>query len=112
MGPTGPKGATGAAGVGAGLFGQDTSSARKGAPDVPQCVVGEMILTASRIAGRGLLANGQIVAIADYPALFNALGTTYGGDGTTNFALPDMRAITPNHMTYFICPQGAFVSPE
>lgn len=35
--------------------------------------------------------NGQILPIAQYQALFSLLGTTYGGNGTTTFALPDMR---------------------
>lgn len=41
---------------------------------------------------RGWLAcNGQLLAIADYQALFSLLGTTYGGDGRTTFGLPDLR---------------------
>ncbi|MFC3159644.1 Microcystin-dependent protein [Chryseobacterium arachidis] len=35
--------------------------------------------------------NGQILSIAQNTALFSLLGTTYGGNGTTTFALPDMR---------------------
>ncbi|MGH1519609.1 phage tail protein [Chryseobacterium sp. JK1] len=35
--------------------------------------------------------NGQLLPIAQNTALFSLLGTTYGGNGTTNFALPDMR---------------------
>ncbi|MDO7172888.1 phage tail protein [Mariniflexile sp. AS56] len=35
--------------------------------------------------------NGQLLAIAQYQALFSLLGTTYGGDGRTTFALPDLR---------------------
>jgi microcystin-dependent protein len=50
-------------------------------------------------------ANGQIL-----PSLFALLGTTYGGNGTTTFALPDLRAITPNNMTYSICITGIFPS--
>ena len=39
-----------------------------------------------------LLCNGQLVNRADYPALFAAIGTTYGiGDGSTTFAIPDLR---------------------
>jgi microcystin-dependent protein len=36
-------------------------------------------------------ADGQLLSIAQNPALFAVLGTTYGGNGTTNFALPDLR---------------------
>jgi len=37
------------------------------------------------------LCDGQLLDIASNSALFSILGTTYGGDGRTNFALPDMR---------------------
>ena len=36
-------------------------------------------------------ANGQLLSIADNESLFEVIGTTYGGDGVTNFALPDLR---------------------
>jgi microcystin-dependent protein len=36
-------------------------------------------------------ANGQLLSIADNESLFKVIGTTYGGDGLTNFALPDLR---------------------
>ena len=38
---------------------------------------------------------GQLLAIAQYSALFSLLGTTYGGDGRTSFGLPDLRGRTP-----------------
>lgn len=38
-----------------------------------------------------MLCNGQFIPIASNTALFSILGTTYGGNGTTNFALPDLR---------------------
>jgi microcystin-dependent protein len=41
------------------------------------------------------LCNGQIMGIAQNQALFSLLGTTYGGDGRTTFALPDLRSRTP-----------------
>ena len=41
---------------------------------------------------------GQIISIASNTALFSLLGTTYGGNGTTTFALPDFRGITPAGM--------------
>jgi len=41
------------------------------------------------------LCNGQLVNISDYEALFTLIGTTYGGNGTTNFALPDLRGRIP-----------------
>jgi len=41
--------------------------------------------------------NGQILPISQNTALFSLLGTTYGGDGRTNFALPDMMGNAPMH---------------
>jgi microcystin-dependent protein len=41
------------------------------------------------------LCNGQIMAISQNQALFSLLGTFYGGNGQTNFALPDLRSRTP-----------------
>lgn len=43
-------------------------------------------------------ANGQLLAIVQNQALFSLLGTTYGGNGQTTFALPDLRSRTPLHM--------------
>lgn len=42
-----------------------------------------------------LFCHGQILPINDYQALFSLLGTRYGGDGKTNFALPDLRGRMP-----------------
>jgi len=42
-----------------------------------------------------MLCTGQLLAINQYQALFALLGTTYGGDGITNFALPDLRGRVP-----------------
>lgn len=41
--------------------------------------------------------NGQLLSIAQNQALFSLLGTTYGGNGQTTFALPDLRGRTPLH---------------
>src|SRR5215216_5230532 len=41
--------------------------------------------------------NGQLLPINQNQALFSLLGTMYGGNGQTNFALPDLRARTPIH---------------
>ena len=40
---------------------------------------------------------GQLVAISQNPALFSILGTSYGGNGTSNFALPNLQATVPMH---------------
>ena len=54
--------------------------------------VGEIVCGAWNFAPRGTaLAQGQLVPIAQNTALFSLLGTTYGGNGQTTFALPDLR---------------------
>src|SRR5215813_11030627 len=44
------------------------------------------------------LCDGQLLPINQNQALFSLLGTTYGGDGRVNFALPDLRSRVPIHM--------------
>jgi microcystin-dependent protein len=44
------------------------------------------------------LCNGQLLPINQNQALFSLLGTTYGGDGRVNFALPDLRGNVPIHV--------------
>jgi microcystin-dependent protein len=44
------------------------------------------------------LANGQIMPISQNTALFSLIGTFYGGDGQTNFALPNLQGRIPMHM--------------
>jgi microcystin-dependent protein len=41
--------------------------------------------------------DGSLLAISQYSALFNLIGTTYGGDGVNTFALPDLRSRIPIH---------------
>lgn len=52
----------------------------------------EIMLVSFNFAPRGwAMCNGQLLAINQNQALFSLLGTTYGGDGRTTFALPDLR---------------------
>lgn len=61
-----------------------------------QPFLGEIALFAGNFAPRGwALAQGQILPIAQNQALFAIIGTLYGGDGRTTFALPDLRGRTP-----------------
>ncbi|WP_373398748.1 tail fiber protein [Algoriphagus halophilus] len=54
--------------------------------------IGEIRLFAGNFAPRSwAFCNGQLLAIAQNSALFSILGTIYGGDGRTTFALPDLR---------------------
>lgn len=60
--------------------------------------IGEIILFAGNFEPRGwAFCNGQILSIAQNTALFSILGTTYGGNGQTTFALPDLRSRVPVH---------------
>lgn len=60
--------------------------------------IGQVIMFAGNFAPRGwAFCNGQLLPIAQYSALFSILGTTYGGDGRTTFALPDLRGRAPVH---------------
>ncbi|MGI4821693.1 MAG: phage tail protein [Janthinobacterium lividum] len=57
--------------------------------------IGEIILLPINFAPRGYaFCNGQLLPINQNQALFSLLGTTYGGNGQTNFALPDLRGAT------------------
>lgn len=61
--------------------------------------IGEMRITAFNFAPKGWAqCDGGPVTIAQNKPLFSILGTTYGGDGTTTFKLPDMRGATPVHV--------------
>lgn len=54
--------------------------------------IGIVKLFAGNFAPKGwALCNGQLLPVSQYSAVFSILGTTYGGDGVTTFALPDFR---------------------
>ena len=60
--------------------------------------IGEVELFAFAFAPVGWAqCNGQLLPIANYQALFALLGTTYGGDGVTTFALPNLQGRVPIH---------------
>ncbi len=61
--------------------------------------IGEIKMFAGNFAPRSFaLCDGQLLAISQNVALFSLLGTIYGGDGRTTFALPDLRGRIPVHM--------------
>lgn len=63
-----------------------------------QPYIGEIRMFAGNFAPAGwMFCNGQLLPIAENQALFNLIGTTYGGDGVTTFALPDLRGRVPVH---------------
>jgi microcystin-dependent protein len=79
--------------------------------------LGEISLVAFNFAPRGwAYCNGQLLPIAEHTPLFSLLGTTYGGDGTTTFALPNLQSRVPLHfgqatgLNYVIALVGNFPS--
>ena len=61
----------------------------------PEEYLGEIVTVGFNFCPRGTLeADGRLLPISDNTALFSLLGTTYGGDGRTTFALPDLRGRT------------------
>ena len=60
--------------------------------------LGEVRMFGGNFAPVGwLFCYGQLLSIAEYDALYALLGTTYGGDGQSTFALPDLRGRLPIH---------------
>jgi microcystin-dependent protein len=60
--------------------------------------LGQISMFAGNYAPSGwALCNGQLLSIAQYQALFSLLGTTYGGNGIQNFALPNLQSCLPVH---------------
>ncbi|WP_020209074.1 phage tail protein [Gilvimarinus chinensis] len=58
--------------------------------------VGEISMFGGNFEPRGwAFCNGRLLAISEHSALFSILGTIYGGDGRTSFALPDLRGRAP-----------------
>lgn len=63
-----------------------------------QPYVGEIRMFAGNFAPAGwMFCEGQLLPISEYETLFNLIGTTYGGDGESTFALPDLRGRLPLH---------------
>ena len=60
--------------------------------------MGELMLIGNDYCPRGWMnADGQVLEIAQYTALFSLYGTRYGGDGRTTFSIPDLRGRAPIH---------------
>jgi hypothetical protein len=101
---TGPRGPAGTAA----LFGTKTNQATPGSAGAT-CTLGEVLLTAGKTANSATMtAGGQLLQISSNTALFSLLGTEYGGNGTTTFALPSLQKSAPDGLTYSICVTGVF----
>jgi hypothetical protein len=122
VGPAGPSGPTGPAGtqgpVGpqgppgtSSLFGSNTLPLNYTPTGVfaAPCTIGTIVLNVSIYYSADYLpADGRLVQITAYNELFTVIGTLYGGDGRTTFALPDLRAAAPNNTQYLVCVSGVF----
>jgi microcystin-dependent protein len=74
-----------------------------------ECTLGSILLNASgQYPSNYSPADGKLVPINVFTALFALIGTNYGGNGTTTFALPDLRSAAPNNTQYLICVFGVF----
>ena len=61
--------------------------------------LGELkLMSTARVPSGWARCDGQLLPIAQNQQLFSLLGTMYGGDGATSFALPDLRGRTPRHV--------------
>lgn len=107
-GVKGDKGDPGQDSSNSALVGTDTGSI--GAGRGGGCTMGMIMPTASTYADEGTPASGQLLPINQNQALFALIGTVYGGNGVTNFALPSLQSLAPNNMTYTICTQAVFPS--
>lgn len=98
----------------AGLLGSPAPVAAGGSYDETGCILGEVTLLAGNLAPANWhLADGSLLSISANVALWQLLGTAYGGNGTTNFALPDLRAAAPkgagpHGVNYYICTTGTY----
>ena len=107
-GPAGPIGPQGPAGI-AGIFGANTLGFFQTDGNGAECTVGSIMLNASIAYPQNYLpADGRLLPIQQYTPLFSLLGVNYGGDGTSNFKLPDLRSAAPNNTQYLICVAGVF----
>jgi uncharacterized protein (TIGR03437 family) len=113
-GATGATGATGAAGATGpsgtiGVLGTNTFSFSQGNVAGATCNLGSVILTASTVYPTSYLpADGRLMTISSNTALFSLIGVNYGGNGTSNYALPNLTAAAPNGLLYIICVTGTF----
>jgi acyl dehydratase len=99
-----------------GNFGDSSLSFGQGNQTGATCTVGEVVLDAGVVyANNWLPADGRVIPIAGNTALFSLVGITYGGNGTTNFGLPNLSYLDPRSQgngsaapQYIICVSGTF----
>ena len=90
-------------------FGSHTNAATEGSSAGATCTLGEALLMPGKTyADNTVVANGQLVSISSYTALYSLYGTKYGGNGTTTFGVPNLKQAAPDGLTYVICAFGVF----
>jgi hypothetical protein len=73
------------------------------------CTLGDILLSTQGYSGGTYLpADGRSLQIAEFSAVFSLLGTNFGGNGTSNFNLPNLTSIAPPGLYYSICVEGIF----
>lgn len=73
------------------------------------CTLAEIKLIAGDVSPFGTLpAAGQVLPISQNTALFSLIGTTYGGNGVTTLALPNLEGYSPHETNYVICVAGIY----
>jgi microcystin-dependent protein len=77
-------------------------------------MLGDIVLSTNSYGNGGSYApaDGRLLPIASYTALFAIWDTRFGGDGRTTFALPDLRAFAPQGLQYSVCISGIFPAPN
>lgn len=120
QGPAGPEGPAGAPGSGTVPANLTAISNQLGTSGYAKenlnfsatCMIGDLILSVNSYGGGGaaIPADGRLLPINGNTALFSTMGNKFGGDGTTDFALPDMRPFAPAGMQYSVCVLGNFPS--
>jgi microcystin-dependent protein len=74
-------------------------------------LIGSIVLFAGNYAPPGwALCNGQTLPIEPNQVLFSVIGTLYGGDGVTNFALPNLPPVAEEGPGYIIAVEGVYPS--
>ena len=72
-------------------------------------VIGQVALFAFPFTPAGWLpCDGRLMAVMQNQPLFSLLGTSYGGNGETDFALPKLKPVSPTGPGYFIAVQGSY----
>ena len=89
-------------------FGTNPNPASPGTQSGP-CTLGQVLLMAGTVYPTNWVpASGQLLSINTNNALYTLFGTNYGGNGTSNFALPNLQSAAPNGTTYLICVAGVY----